>query len=1122
MPGSCLKEEMMRDYLADLLDEEKADAAAVHLANCAECTERLNRLSGDSNVRRAFKLYHSEANTETCDLPLLESLRAQICRLQPKGELTEADEGLKSPDSTLAPGTRVAHFELVRLLGTGGFANVYLATDTLLDRLVALKIPRGSTRLDPRIRIDHQNEGRSAARLHHPNIIAVHEVGEVEGHEFIAADYCEGPTLAAWYQSQDGPVPCRMAAQIVLRLAGAIGHAHLNGLIHRDVKPANVLLDPNQADIELPFSPKLTDFGLARWIESDNTHTATGVLKGTPRYMAPEQAQGMPDKIGPGCDIYSLGALLYELLTGKVPIEGESQVDTLRRLVADAPVAPRRIVRAISRDLEAITLKCLEKSPSRRYASAEVLADDLNRYLTGRPTIARPLNPLQRFSRWARFNPTIAGATVISILILTISAVVLIFNNRRLDGLNIQLQAMNRSQAELLYAADVQTAARAMEAGDLRQAYELLDRYIPAPGQPDLRGFEWSLLRHSGLRPEVTLSGHTGGVYAVQYSPDGHFLASTGEDGTVRLHETSEYRLLTSLQVTEREVNGIGFAPDSRRFATADDDGNVCIFDINTQQQILQIKAHDGLAFQVAFTPDGGSFFTCGNDRIVKRWNADTGEFLETLGTHARTLEGISLSADGRFLASACNDGGYVWETDTGRLVGEYRPGTGMNMNSVSFSPEGVVAWATLRRGCLLDKILEDGTLARIHSDTSYHDPVQSVGFSRDGRWRAAGDQGGVLRIRAASPLRQTGRISEETTTLPGNDLLAALEPTIWEAHSGKIWCVEFAPNCQQLATAGADGTVRIWPIETARLDDAGFRYILEGKSHDFAVLDDRKLVTAGSDSVSVWDLSGEKPSHTELDESGEWRRVAVPSSKKPASQVVVAGNDQGILRSWNLQTRERSAEWADPEGRDVSWLGSSPDSSLLIAKLDGNLLAFQLPDLQLKDALPDVWCNAVAISPSGERLAVANRGKDTIDLWNLSTRQIEMTLTGHTSTVNTLAFSPDGLLLASGSNDRSVRLWDVRSGQMVAELREHRAPVQSVGFSPDGQRLLTSSGDCLTQIWSLPSGRHLLSIGQSIDGLNPECSAVLASDGTWLTRLINSTIEIHDLKRNPADPVGR
>ncbi len=326
----------------------------------------------------------------------------------------------------------VEGYEILTELGRGGMGVVYRARQTTLGREVALKVPRPGTLLSGEFRERFVREARAAALLDHPNLVPVYEVGTAGALCFIASAYCPGITLSQWLARRTESVPARLAAQLVATLAGASQHAHARGVIHRDLKPSNVLLqgrprnsgdpnatvnDPGGADTELEFVPRITDFGLAKLTidptgqpggEDGGAGTQSGALLGTPNYMAPEQASGKSREVGPAADVYALGVILYELLTGRPPFLGETVLDTLEQVRSREPLPPHRLRPKLSRDLETICLKCLEKEPRKRYASAAALADDLHRYLTGAPILARPIRSWERGIKWARRKPAVA------------------------------------------------------------------------------------------------------------------------------------------------------------------------------------------------------------------------------------------------------------------------------------------------------------------------------------------------------------------------------------------------------------------------------------------------------------------------------------------------------------------------------------------------------------------------------------------------------------------------------------------------------------------------------------------------------------------------------------------
>jgi serine/threonine protein kinase len=312
--------------------------------------------------------------------------------------------------------TLFGQFEILERLGSGGAGTVFRARDSRLDRLVALKVARAEALFSSEAKQRFVREAQTLAALRHPNIIPIYEFGESGGLPYIVEELCEGPNLAVWLRQQTAAgrkVPIRTAVQWVRLLGEAVAHAHRCGIVHRDLKPSNVLLSPpaqaspmsrtlSQEGADENFVPRVTDFGVAKLFESEESVTASQAVLGTAAYMAPEQAEGRSREVGPPADVYSLGVILYELLSGRRPIEGRSDVDTLRRVLTDEPVPLSQVRRDVPRDLEAICLKCLEKDSANRYASAAELAEELGRFLRGEPVVARRLRPIARMIRGLR------------------------------------------------------------------------------------------------------------------------------------------------------------------------------------------------------------------------------------------------------------------------------------------------------------------------------------------------------------------------------------------------------------------------------------------------------------------------------------------------------------------------------------------------------------------------------------------------------------------------------------------------------------------------------------------------------------------------------------------------
>ena len=522
---------------------------------------------------------------------------------------------------------RIGRFEILEELGRGGHGIVLLAYDPTLKRQVALKVPRPEVLASREMRERFIREANAAARLTHPAIVQVYELGDAGPICYIAAEYCPGQTLAAAIR-ESGPFrDLQVAAKLLLTLAEAIEYANTHGVLHRDLKPANVLLVPTEtltfaSDLEVEsntaaFEPKITDFGLAKLVDVEAGHTREGVLIGTPAYMAPELAQGKVLDLGATTDVYGLGTILYEMLAGRPPFLGSSDVDLLRQVAEVEPTPLTQLRRGISPDLAAICHKCLEKRPAHRYSTAANLAADLRRYLAGEPTTARPATPFQKASKWIRRFPAAAaliGVSSLAILVISVGGWVAYSRTRLAMD---EALASERQSLRLNYASTMALAWRAWEHDSVDEACRLLDRCLPVAGKEDLREFSWRYLWNVTHQHAATLIGHQGDVYRVTYSPDSNWLGSAGHDHTVRLWNAGSNQLQHKLTGHDADVNGVAFSPDSRTIASASDDGSVKIWDVSSgtlKADLKECEVNPNPVFGVSFSPDGETLATGGAD----------------------------------------------------------------------------------------------------------------------------------------------------------------------------------------------------------------------------------------------------------------------------------------------------------------------------------------------------------------------------------------------------------------------------------------------------------------------------------------------------------------------------
>jgi hypothetical protein len=566
----------------------------------------------------------------------------------------------------------VAGYEILGELGRGNMGVVYHARHVALNRLVALKMILAGSHAGEAELTRFKTEAEAIARLQHPNIVQVYEVGAVGRLPYFSLEFCLGGSLAG--RLRGTPLPPREAARLVEALARAMEAAHQKGIIHRDLKPANVLLAEDG-------TPKITDFGLAKKLDEAG-QTESGAIVGTPSYMAPEQAGGKSREVGPAADVYALGAILYECLTGRPPFKAATAMDTLLQVLSEEPVPPRRLQPKTPADLETICLKCLQKEPGRRYPSAAALAEDLRRFQAGEPIAARPVGRLERGWRWCRRNPVVAGLVAAVALALcggtgvaTWQAVEARAQAGRAEealgerdtalgevraALEQEKQAEEQAQGAaaqekkarqdeqkareeaqtqerlarerlltsqwLAYAGQIALAQREWQDGNIDHARDLIDAC-----QWNLRGWEHNYLHTLFNKNQRTFYGHTGPVSSVAFSPDGKRLVSGSQDHTLKVWDAQTGQQTLSLKGHTGGVTSVAFSPDGKRLVSGSDDRTLKVWDAQTGQETLSLKGHTGGVWSVAFSPDGKRLASGSTDSTVKVWDAQTGQEIRTI-----------------------------------------------------------------------------------------------------------------------------------------------------------------------------------------------------------------------------------------------------------------------------------------------------------------------------------------------------------------------------------------------------------------------------------------------------------------------------------------------------------
>lgn len=1032
--------------------------------------------------------------------------------------LTTAERPAFDDAAELTPGSQVDDFEVLETLARGGMGVVYKARDLTLNRLVALKMIRGDLLLSRKARQRFSVEAKLTAQLEHPNIVRVYRVGEYEGSPYFAMQLVEGAHLGE-RAKQQAFTPRQIASTIKI-VAQALQAAHDAGILHRDLKPANILL--TREDV-----PLIADFGLAKMLQSDSDAALTdeSAFLGTSSYMSPEQASGRVKDLSRASDVYGLGAILYELLTGRPPFLADSPMQTLHDVVNGQLVSPRRVDPKIPRDLETICLKCLEKDPAQRCDSARQVAQYLQLYLDGKPLPIRPVPRRVRVWRWCKRNPLPAGllATVLSLAAAIV--VVVVVSSLRIQDIIKDTDDILRDTVDTTKATEdirkvtnrrkqyvkaIHDAQRELLDGDQgahATASRLLKKFIPedSQGEGDLRGFEWRLLMDQVDPKDCMLLGHEGEVQQLAASPDGRWLASVCSKGAVRFWNLSTGELAwVPGKYDSADARCVAFSPDSRTLAIGDKHGKVTSWDTLDGRQFDLLLEHGSAVKGVAFSPDGNSLASWGGvDHPVKLWTWRTGASARAIGRRQGIVNSVAFHPVVDLVAVASQGGGVkLWEIDGSDPPGPFRSlttGKGVDVLSVVISPCGRWLAAKCRDGRArvwnLEKILasgnENGSKHAERADGECRDPdgesILSLAFVPLSGDSADLILAGGLRSGGVS-LWDVGELTRAAKTTPTEDPRPA-DPKSGSTKELKMEATEDLsaeptedPNPEAPEDPKAASTQRPSMVATD-----------EPKTAPTADTPTRLLTTLGPPhEVRLGRVSG---------------LAFVQSPDRQASPLKLAAAGQGIMLSAcdtadeavQLRTASfgrpgrQTGPWPDrllePIGK-VTRVSFSHDSRLLATCEDGDqdgdgegdptvrlwILSSQvatpfwkLPELQPNDAAPSIY-HAV-FSPTEGLLAMApGAGQDKDEPGYLS-------------------------------------LWDVRwpdqGDRPVVTLRvnfpAHDKPISAVAFSRDGKILATAGYDRTVKLWdvhdlkpnstepeaySLHEGGAIRSVSFSPDGL--------------------------------------
>lgn len=931
---------------------------------------------------------------------------------------------------------KIQGYTILRSLGVGGMGAVYEARQHEPERKVALKIIKNGL-ASPDLRRRFERETRALAQLHHPGIAQIYQVGTFEftagdPQPFFAMELIAGLQLLEYCEREK--LDSRERIGLVIRICEAVEHAHEAGIIHRDLKPDNILVTPSG-------EPKILDFGVARMIGGDaltTMHTGDASILGTIAYMSPEQVSNHADQIDASTDVYSLGVIAYEILTGKLPIDVRdfSLPKAVSAITIIEPDRPSSIHREFRGDLDTIIGKALEKEKARRYRAASAFAADLRRYLDDQPIEARPPSSLYQLRKFAVRNKVLVGGVIATFIALAFGLAGTITQARLAKAAALEAE-VGRSEADRLrlsaereqYLADISLATLACSQNRVFEAEAAL---LKAPER--LRRWEWGFLWRLSHPELAVMAGHTDGIRDIDYSPDGRRLLSVSDDKTGRIWDPKSGACVAVLTGhTERILSG-RFSPDGKLIATAADDHTARVWTAGGELRHV-LKGHSAPVNKARFSPDGSRIVTASDDGTARLWNAESGVCLATLEGHGASVWDVVFDPSGGVIATASDDKtARLWDGSTGRPLALLRGHDGQ-VNAVRFHP-------TEKR---IVTISEDRT-ARLWS------------------YSAA----------TAKPEERPREISSDHITA------LKLDAPRW---------AEFTQDGSAFFVTSRMGRFGLYDGSTGSFIDGGLDLHSEVEGFDLSPSGEGVALASKSSEVYYYPMLGGRFLHQNVRQLRGHRHYVTCTAFHPGSSQISTGSADRSIRVWPVQADQRAIHAYQTMGQVITASFSDAGELFLV---DHNKGWGVVGSTEL-DGIAGVWglepgLTAGDINADGTEVVTVNE-KGEMALWKRTGDRAEKRLSQTVGNVFGVEYSPDRASIIAAGPESKVTIWNAATGTLMQTFSMHEGRSVQVSFSPKGDRAISVAMDRTARIWSCSDRTQL-----QVLTLNSDPSSVCVS----------------------------